>query len=186
MKFLIIYGTTEGQTRKIARFIENTLCDAGHTATTVDASDSPPAPNDYDAVIIGASIHMHGYQSSVAHYVTSYAGTLNKMPGAFFSVCLAVASDMEEEHREAQKIMDDFLKKTGWTPLMAGQFAGALKYTEYDFFKRLIMKMIAKKEGQATDTSQDYEYTDWDAVKKFVGEFVGKAKDVGKVKISGV
>jgi menaquinone-dependent protoporphyrinogen oxidase len=50
-----------------------------------------------------------------------------------------------------------------------------LKYTQYDFFKRLIMKMISKREGRTTDTSQDYEYTDWNAVKKFVNDFAVKA-----------
>lgn len=57
---------------------------------------------------------------------------------------------------------------------MTAQIAGALKYTEYDYFKRLIMKMISKKEGGATDTSQDYEYTKWDEVTKFVNEFANK------------
>jgi menaquinone-dependent protoporphyrinogen oxidase len=33
MKALIIYGTTEGQTRKIARFMENVLEEMGHKAT---------------------------------------------------------------------------------------------------------------------------------------------------------
>jgi len=82
---------------------------------------------------------------------------------------------MEEEHREAEKLTNEFLGQTGWKPLMITQIAGALKYTEYDFFKRLIMKMISKREGRTTDTSQDYEYTDWDAVKKFVHAFAGKA-----------
>ncbi|HXH19126.1 MAG TPA: menaquinone-dependent protoporphyrinogen IX dehydrogenase [Chitinophagales bacterium] len=175
MKLLIVYGTTEGHTRKIARFMEDILQDAGHKVTIADAADEPPAPDDYDAVLIGGSIHIGKYQSAVAHYITRYASMLNKMPGAFFSVCLAVASDMEDEHREAQKIADDFLAHTGWTPLMTTQIAGALKYTQYDFFKRLIMKMISKKEGRTTDTSQDYEYTDWNAVKMFVTEFAKKA-----------
>lgn len=171
MKFLIVYGTTEGQTRKIARFMENVLHEAGHTVTLADASDEPPAPDPYDAVLIGGSIHMHNYQPAVTHYITTHAAVLSRMPGAFFSVCLAVASDLEEEHREAEKITRDFLAKTGWTTAESIQVAGALKYTEYNFFKRLIMKMIAKREGQGTDTSKDYEYTDWEAVKKFVTGF---------------
>lgn len=175
MKFLIVYGTTEGQTRKIARFMEDVLKEAGHQVITADATDEPPAPDNYDAVLIGASIHMHKYQNTVSHYITRHASVLNKMPGAFFSVCLAVASDMEEEHQEAQKITNDFLVQTGWKPLMNTQVAGALKYTQYDFFKRLIMKMISKREGRTTDTSQDYEYTDWNAVKKFVNDFAVKA-----------
>lgn len=175
MKVLIVYGTTEGQTRKIARFMEDVLQDAGHKVAIADASDEPPGPEGYDAVLIGGSIHIHKYQSAVLHYIASHAAVLNNIPGAFFSVCLAVASDIEEEHLEAEKITSDFLLKTGWKPLMTIQFAGALKYTKYDYFKRLIMKMISKREGHITDTSQDYEYTNWDSVRKFVNEFAAKA-----------
>ncbi len=50
--------------------------------------------------------------------------------------------------------------------------AGALKYLEYDFLKRMIMRMIAKKEGRDTDTTKDYEYTDWEALRGFCDEFV--------------
>jgi menaquinone-dependent protoporphyrinogen oxidase len=175
MKLLIVYGTTEGQTRKIARYMEDVLQDAGHKVTIADASDEPPSPENYDAILIGASIYIHKYQSAVTHYINHHVAALNKMPGAFFSVCLAVASDMEEEHREAQRIANDFLDQTKWKPLMVTHIAGALKYTKYDFFKRLLMKMIAKREGRTTDTSQDYEYTNWIAVKKFVNEFADKA-----------
>jgi menaquinone-dependent protoporphyrinogen oxidase len=171
MKILIVYGTVEGQTRKIAYYMQDVLRQSGHTVTVADASDDPPAPGSYDAVLIGSSIHIHKYQSAIVHYVTHNAAVLNKMPGAFFSVCLAVASDIEEEHREAEKITRDFLEQTGWEPSSTTQIAGALKYTQYDFLKRFIMKMIAKREGRTTDTSQDYEYTDWDAVKKFAIEF---------------
>lgn len=176
MKILIIYGTTEGQTRKISHFMEDVLKGDGHDVTVADASEMPPAPSWYDAVIVGASIHIHKYQSAVVHYINRHVETLNSMPGAFFSVCLAVASDLEEEHNEARKITTDFLENVGWNPLMTTQIAGALKYTQYDFFKRIIMKMIAKKEGRTTDTSKDYEYTDWNAVREFVKEFVATIK----------
>lgn len=171
MKILIVYGTIEGQTRKIARFMNDVLQEAGHKVTIADASDEPPSPDGYDAVLIGGSIHAHNYQTSITHYIKQNVNALNKIPGAFFSVCLAVASDREEEHREAEKIAADFIEQTGWHPLRITQFAGALKYSKYDFFKRMVMKMIAKKEGHITDPSQDYEYTNWNEVKSFVIDF---------------
>jgi menaquinone-dependent protoporphyrinogen oxidase len=173
MNILIIYGTTEGQTRKIARFMGDVIRETGHTATVCDACDDPPPPDAFDAVIAGGSIHIGKYQSALTHFITEHIARLNQKPCAFFSVCLAIASDDVEEHHAAQKIMDDYLEQTGWKTLMRTQVAGALLYTQYDFFKRLIMKQISKKEGRTTDTSQDYEYTDWDAVRKFVMDFVG-------------
>ena len=176
MKILIVYGTTEGQTRTISHFMEGVLKDAGHDVTVADAAGTPPSPSTYDAVIIGASIHIHKYQSAVLNYINRHIEALKKMPGAFFSVCLAVASELEKEHKEAQKIATDFLERLGWKPVMTTQVAGALKYTQYGFFTRLIMKSIAKREGRTTDTSRDYEYTDWNAVREFVKEFAVRIK----------
>jgi menaquinone-dependent protoporphyrinogen oxidase len=83
---------------------------------------------------------------------------------------------MDKEHQEARKITSDFPEHIGWKPLMTTQLAGALKYTQYGFFTRLVMKKIAKREGRTTDTSKDHEYTDWDAVREFVAEFLVKIK----------
>ncbi|EIA08230.1 protoporphyrinogen oxidase [Flavobacterium frigoris PS1] len=96
------------------------------------------------------------------------------MPGAFFSISLAVASDIEDEHTEVKKLTTDFLDYTRSKPLMTSQIAGALKYTEYEYFKRLIMKMISKKQGSATITSQDYEDTNWDEVIKFMNDSINR------------
>lgn len=174
MKILIIYGTSEGQTRKIARFMEDILQDENHKVVIADATEEPPSPSDFDATLIGGSIHMHKYQSSIHNYILENINELNKKPSAFFSVCMAVASDIDEEHEEAHNIAKTFLKQTGLRVREIGHIAGALKYTKYDYFKRLIMRMIAKKQGGDTDTSQDYEYTNWDAVKTFALDFIKK------------
>ena len=60
-----------------------------------------------------------------------------------------------------RRILDAFTTEHGWKPNMTASFAGALKYTQYNWLKRALIKHIAKKEGGSTDTSQDHEYTDW-------------------------
>jgi menaquinone-dependent protoporphyrinogen oxidase len=52
---------------------------------------------------------------------------------------------------------------------------GALLYTRYDFFKRMMMKMISRQQGRTTDTAHDHEYTDWADVEAFVDEFLTAA-----------
>ena len=48
---------------------------------------------------------------------------------------------------------------------MVGIFAGALRYTQYGLIKRHFMKRISKDRVSAdTDTSRDYEYTNWNDV----------------------
>ena len=65
------------------------------------------------------------------------------------------------------------MQQTGWRPRKIGRFAGALLYTQYGFFKRWIMRRIARDKGSPdTDTSRDYVYTDWESVKGFAEEFL--------------
>jgi menaquinone-dependent protoporphyrinogen oxidase len=168
MKVLIIYGSTEGQTRKIANYLKKEAEGSGHTVSLADANDSPPKPGGYDVVLIGASVHMHKYQSAVIHYIKENLKVLNKMITGFFSVCMATASGDAESLKERDEVTAAFLKETGWKPVHIEQVAGALLYTQYDFFKKLIMRVIAKKHGESTDTSTDYEYTDWAKLKLFL------------------
>lgn len=63
--------------------------------------------------------------------------------------------------------MDDFSDLTGWSPTETASFAGALQYLEYDFMTRLAMRLMMKRDHHPTDTSQDYEYTDWGQVDHF-------------------
>ena len=172
MKILIIYATTEGQTRKIARFMEDELRKAGHQILLCDATDNPPAPDGFDAILIGASIHIAKYQSAISHYITKHVKALNQVPGAFFSVSLSMASHFEEEHDAMKKLTEDYLEHAGWKPVAIYQIAGALKYTQYDLFKRMIMKSISKKEGRTTDTSHDHEFTDWEMIATYMKSFI--------------
>jgi menaquinone-dependent protoporphyrinogen oxidase len=49
--------------------------------------------------------------------------------------------------------------------------AGALLYTRYNLFKRWLMKRIVAQQGGDTDTSKDYDYTDWADLRAFANEF---------------
>lgn len=161
MKLLIVYGTTEGQTRKICRFIKDETEKYGCQVDLFNAIDEPLFPTDYDKVIIAGSIHVGGYQTAVKHYVKEHHLELSKKPSAFISVSLTAAGDDAESWKELNEITHKFLEETNWNPSDIVHAAGALKYSKYDFFKKMIMRMIAKQQGGGTDTSEDYEYTDW-------------------------
>jgi menaquinone-dependent protoporphyrinogen oxidase len=50
-------------------------------------------------------------------------------------------------------------------------FPGALQYSKYGPLKRLVVRAFAAVAGHDTDTSKDYEYTDWKAVERFAAAF---------------
>lgn len=170
MNVLILYGTTEGHTRKIAEFLKAEAEKLNHTVTLCDSTNQPPRPGAFDAVIIGASVHIGKYQTAIAHYVKDNHADLNKTRSAFFSVSMTAASDNKESWKELEKITEHFLKHTEWKPVVAEQVAGALLFTQYDFFKRFIMRLISKNAGGPVNTSQDYEFTDWEKMKAFLNK----------------
>jgi menaquinone-dependent protoporphyrinogen oxidase len=85
-------------------------------------------------------------------------------------VSLAAHGDTDE----AQSYVDEFEQDTGWRPARVALFGGALRYTQYGFVKRHMMKRIASgKPGRlGTDVSRDYVYTEWDGVKRFAEDFL--------------
>lgn len=174
-RVLIEYGTTEGQTAKIADVIADVIRDRGHTADAVDInSASNKAPAGYDAVIVGSSVHMGKHDKHVVDFVQKNHDTLDQLPSAFFSVSLAAHGDTGP----AETYVDQFEDETGWRPDQVALFGGALLYTDYGFIKRHMMKKIAQdKPGNlGLDLSRDYVYTEWDAVKRFAEHFADRLK----------
>ena len=77
------------------------------------------------------------------------------------------------------EIIERLVAETGWRPHRVELVAGALPYTRYNFLVRFVMRRIARKEGGDTDTSRDYEYTDWSAVERFALEFLQEVEGSG-------
>jgi menaquinone-dependent protoporphyrinogen oxidase len=168
IRVLIPYGTTEGLTARISEYVADVVRGHGHEANAVDLKCSvDPEPEGYDAVIVGASIHMGKHEDYVRDFVRENRDALERLPSAFFSVSMAAHDNMEE----AEGYIEEFVRQTGWRPAKVGLFGGALLYTHYGFIKRHLMKKIARDKGNP-DTSRDYVYTEWDGVKHFVEEFL--------------
>jgi menaquinone-dependent protoporphyrinogen oxidase len=179
-KIFIAYGTTEGQTAKIADVVADVIRARGVDVEAVDVKASRGVvPDGCDGVVIGASIHMGKHDKHVVEFVERNRDALERLPSAFFSVSLAAHGDTEE----AEGYVEQFEQETGWRPGRVALFGGALLYTHYGFVKRHMMKKIAQdKPGHlGTDTSRDYVYTEWDGVRRFAEDFVADlATDAGR------
>ena len=71
---LVVYGTGDGQTEKIARFIAHRLDMSGTPVVLVNAAGgSDPDPADFGSVIVAASVHAGGYQRAVRKWVRRHA-----------------------------------------------------------------------------------------------------------------
>jgi len=173
MRIFVTYGTTEGQTAKIADVIADVLRGHDHDVTLLDVKDSRDTlPDGFDGVVVGASIHMGKHDKHVVDFARKNREVLGHVPTAFFSVSLAAAGD----DTEAEGYVEEFEKETGWQPDRVAVFGGALLYTQYGFIKRHMMKkIVGDKPGHlGTDISRDYVYTEWDGVKRFAEHFAAE------------
>lgn len=175
-KILIAYDSKDGQTKKIAEFIKEEL---QKNCWWVDIMNSrfPVTPieiEQYDGVIVGGPVHASRYPKSLKFWVRRHADILSKKPSAFFSVCLGILQPGGDIKEQEEHIVNKFLKWTGWTPGATAIFAGAVKYTRYNWFTKWVMRHIVKKSGGSTDTSKDYEYTNWNEVRAFSEMFIAR------------
>jgi menaquinone-dependent protoporphyrinogen oxidase len=171
-RILIVYGSTDGHTAKIARYL------AGELRGEAAEASSAPDPAPYDGVIVAASVHIGDFQKSVRQWVAAHAASLAAKPSAFLAVCLGVLQPEPQVRRDLERIVERFLARSGWRPAQTKLVAGAVLYTRYNWLKRWVMKRIAAKAGGSTDTSRDHEYTDWADLAQFAQSFARRASGV--------
>ncbi len=180
-RIAILYDSTAGQTAKIASKIAEIATAAVDSVELRDIHSLPPQfrLEDFQAIILGAAIHMGKHSRRMTEFVEQHRQRLDAIPAAFFSVSLSAAGKTEVQRQHARDCLDQFLRQTKWQPRATAIIAGALLYRSYGFWLRLMMKWIAWREGGDTDTSKDYEYTDWNQVRQFTEDFLRQSLGAG-------
>lgn len=176
-KVLILYASTHGQTEKIVSKLAVTLglCDLQVAIRDVHAGREE-RPDAYDAIVVAASVHAGHHQREIVNWVHHNIDELAHRPNAFISVSLSSADADEEARANAIKYIEDFIRDTRWRPDRSEPVAGALLYREYNPFTRTLVKLIARSTGHETDTSRDYEFTDWEAIARLGQELSAEFK----------
>ena len=165
-KYLFLYSTTDGHTKKICEYIGNILKQQNHEIKINPISIELEKFNEYDTIILGASIRYGKHQKSVFNFISKHKDLLETKKSAFFSVNV-VARKSEKNSPNTNPYMKKFLKTSRWTPNKLGVFAGKVDYPSYKFFDKYIIRMIMWITKGPTDISQSYEFTDWKVVENF-------------------
>ena len=168
-KRLIIYSTTDGQTKLICEKIKNLsrFADQTKIISIYEAAKENLLP--YEIIIIGASIRYGKHNPAVLNFIKKNIKTLNEKKSAFFSVNV-VARKNEKNLPETNPYIIKFLKLAKWNPNKKAVFAGKIDYPKYGFFDRQIIRLIMFITRGPTDTSKSYEFTDWSKVSDFVSQ----------------
>ena len=177
----VFYATREGQTRRIAEFVAASVQTRGFEVDVRNlAQKTDVVLTNYTAMILAASVHAGQHEREMIDFVKNHRFELDAIPTAFISATLSeagaerVSATDEERTRfetDVRQMIDRFCEETVWRPKRVFPVAGSLLYSKYNFLIRFIMKRISKKAGGDTDTSRDYEYTNWAALKQFVDDF---------------
>ena len=188
-RILIVYATHYGQTAKIARYMDRRLTASGFVVTLMSAEciGRDIRAQDFAAIIIGGSVMLGRHHRSLVRFVRTHREWLNTIPSAFFSVSGSAASAIPSSQATARRRMAELLKRTGWSPTISATFGGAVAYTQYNPLLRIVMRRIAAKEGLPTDSTRDYEGTDWAAVDSVIDHVaaVARWKRLGVVETNG-
>ena len=170
-KFLIIYSTTDGHTKKICQRIKNFLAD-GNLVELFSLEDSKKINlSNFEKIIIGASIRYGKHSKELYKFVNLNKNILEQKKSAFFSVNV-VARKPEKNTAETNPYINKFLKISKWKPNKISVFGGKVDYPNYNFLDKYVIKFIMFITKGPTDTSQSYEFTDWSKVDDFSKELV--------------
>ncbi len=168
-KSLIIYSSTDGQTKKICeKILENVVKKSSVNLVSINEALNINIEN-YEKIIIGASIRYGRYNSLVLKFVNNNLNILQKKNCAFFSVNVVARKD-NKNTPETNPYIRKFFARTDWKPNLVSVFAGKVDYPNYNFINKMIIRFIMFITKGPTDTSISYEFTNWDKVKLFADE----------------
>ena len=184
---LILYATREGQTRRIAEHLAATVRSRDLIPEVINCAEIPSdfSLGSYSGAILAASVHLHKHEPEMVRFVKTHRADLEAIPVVFLSVSLSESGAEDPKASpelraqgaaDAQAMIQAFLDETVWHPKHVRAVAGALMYSKYNFVVRFAMRMIASRVGAPTDTSRDYEFTDWEALDRLVDAVVQEAK----------
>ena len=169
MEDLIIYSSTDGQTKRICEIIKDHL--ALNDRIKIVSLDEINKVNleKTKKIIIGASIRYGRHNRKVQDFVIKNKNILVTKKTAFFSVNV-VARKEEKSTPETNPYVKKFLAKTKWKPDKVAVFGGKVDYPNYNFINKNIIRFIMMITNGPTNTNNSYEFTNWEMVKKFALE----------------
>jgi menaquinone-dependent protoporphyrinogen oxidase len=170
----IIYCTRHGQTEKIAYRMRDHLVGKGVAVQLFTADDAPATLDPrFDTVIIGGPIYLGKYAPALVNWVRTHKEELDRRLTGFFSVSLNAADSNISCRLVDSHLLSKFMRETRWRPTFAASFAGALKYSRYNWVLRKLMQWKSRSAHGPVDTAKDYEFTDWPKVISFVDCLLG-------------
>ena len=165
-KYLIIYSSVDGQTKKISERIFRKLSKRD-SSTILSLEEACNEDIDkFGFIIIGASIRYGKHRDNLYKFIKENKITLESKVTAFFSVNV-VARKPEKSEADTNPYMKKFIVLSDWKPNYLTVFAGKIDYPKLRIVDKVMIRIIMWLTKGPTDTSICHEFTDWEKVDKF-------------------
>lgn len=175
MTVLIVHASIEGQTGKIADFVEAEVRKAGHEVARFDA-DEKTAPvffDDVTKVILAAPVHERRHPETFEVFVSAHRADLQARPSLMLSVSLSAA--FPEGMEEAQEYLTEMEMRTRFKATAEALVAGAVRTGSYDYFQSQVLRHVVLRDREYDAGGGPQEFTDWDALAAQVADFLQDA-----------
>jgi menaquinone-dependent protoporphyrinogen oxidase len=157
-RILIAYASRCGSTGGVAEAIGKLLCESG-ASVDVRLVRNVNDLSLYQGVIIGGAIRMGKWLPEAVEFVKTHQSTLNRIPVAYFVVCLTMKDDTAENRRKTLRYLEPVRKQFPKVkPVDIGLFAGAIDYKKLSFAYRLVLKLMGAPEG---------DFRNWEAIRNW-------------------
>ena len=94
MKILIVYASKNGVAKKSAEKLSAELS-ATNEISLFDINENPPAPNEFDVVVLGGSIRMTKLNKKLKKYLKEHLTVISEKHSAFF-ICCGIIRDFDD------------------------------------------------------------------------------------------
>lgn len=172
-KVLMLFASREGQTQKIIERMRSIVSHAGNEVDLVglEGPTTGIRLEQYDAFMLGSSIRYGHHHADFCRFAEQNAGALNSKLCYFFSVNLtARKANRSEPHQNPY--LTRFLRNGSLRPDSVEVFAGAYRLSRYNFFQKLLLRLIFRVSDGSSAPTEDHEFTDWSRVTQFAERFV--------------
>jgi menaquinone-dependent protoporphyrinogen oxidase len=172
MTVLIAFATIEGQTGKIARFVETEIRKARHDVVIFNVADEtrPISFDGVDKVILAAPVHERRHPEAFEVFLAGQRHELQSRHTLLISVSLSAA--FGDGLEEANDYVVEMKMRTGFSPSCEALVAGAVRGGGYDHFQYQVVRHVVLRDRDYEPGTGEHEFTDWQALSGTIANFL--------------
>ena len=161
-RILVTYASWAGSTEGVAQTVAETLREGGASVDLLPMT-KVRGLEAYGAVVVGSAARIGKINGDAFKFVKKHREALERIPLAYFVVCLTMKEDTEEHRATVSTYLQPLREQVA--PVDEGLFAGALELDKLGAIAKLAMSKMKAPEG---------DFRDFEAVKSWARELLPK------------